>query len=114
MVSRLIRGLQNIFFWAHARNTWQWDVLCVLILTFIFLTPKSWLETDELQPRVRHQSLMSSTLLISPEVIANEEDKVQIEGRIRAMTGRPNVQVVEVRKKVDRDGKILGYEVDIR
>ncbi|MFN8009238.1 MAG: hypothetical protein U0V70_19860 [Terriglobia bacterium] len=33
--------LQKIIFWAYARGTMQYDVLCALILLFIFLTPRS-------------------------------------------------------------------------
>ena len=33
--------LQKIIFWAYARGTMQYDILCALILLFIFLTPRS-------------------------------------------------------------------------
>ncbi len=29
-------------FWTYARGSWQYDVICALILAFIFLTPASW------------------------------------------------------------------------
>jgi outer membrane lipoprotein-sorting protein len=31
--------LKKILFWSYDRGTWQYDVMCVLILAFIFLTP---------------------------------------------------------------------------
>ena len=103
-----------MLFWNYPRNTWQWDVLCVLILIFIFLTPKSWFGTGETHPTEKHQTPTISTLLVSAEVVENEGDKAQLQNRVRAMTGRSDAQVIEVRKRIGQDGRILGYEVDIR
>jgi hypothetical protein len=106
--------LKKLFFWNYARNTWQWDVLCVVILIFIFLTPKSWFENGERRGSFRHQNSAVSTVLVGPELIGNAEDKGQVEQVVRAFTGRNDAQVFNVRKVVDKDGKTRGYEVDIR
>lgn len=106
--------LRKFFFWTYARNTWQWDLLCVVILIFIFGSPKSWFENSERQRRGVHQSPAASTVLISPELIANAEDKGQAEQVIRRLTGRQEAQVVNIRRVVDKDGQTRGYEVDIR
>lgn len=29
-------------FWRYERGSWQYDVICAVILAFIFLTPRSW------------------------------------------------------------------------
>lgn len=29
-------------FWTYQRGSWQYDVICVVILAFIFLTPATW------------------------------------------------------------------------
>jgi len=106
--------LRKLFFWNYARNTWQWDVLCVVILIFIFLTPKSWFENSERRGFIAHQGPTASAVLISPELIENAQDKGQVEQVVRTFTGRNDVRVLNVRKVVDRDGKTRGYEVDIR
>ena len=31
--------LKKTLFWSYERSSWQYDVLCVLILAFIFFTP---------------------------------------------------------------------------
>jgi hypothetical protein len=36
--------VKNIINWNYERASWQWDVLCILIMCFIFLTPKEWFE----------------------------------------------------------------------
>jgi hypothetical protein len=33
--------------WNFERGTWQYDVFCLLIIAFIFLTPKGWFEKAE-------------------------------------------------------------------
>ncbi len=110
----MLSALRKLFFWNYARNTWQWDALCVLILCFIFLTPKSWFENSELKGRFRHLNSAGAVLLISPEVIDNAEDKPKLQQRLRELTGRTDLQVLDVRKLSDAQGKIKGYEVDIR
>jgi hypothetical protein len=36
--------IKDIIQWKYERASWQWDVLCILIMCFIFLTPKSWFD----------------------------------------------------------------------
>lgn len=105
--------LKKIFFWNYARNTWQWDLLCVLILIFIFLTPKSWFANSERQPNGVHQKPVS-TLIVNTEVVENVTDKSEIVQRVRAISGRPDAEVINIRKSFDDRGKPRGYEVDIR
>jgi len=38
--------MKNIINWNYERASWQWDVLCLLILALIFLTPKEWFNPD--------------------------------------------------------------------
>ena len=53
-------------------------------------------------------------MLVGPELIENAQDKGQVEQVVRTFTGRNDVQVLNVRAVVDKDGKTRGYEVDIR
>ena len=112
--THLINVLRKLFFWNYARNTWQWDALCVVILIFIFLTPKSWFENSERRAQSVHQSPVATTVLIGPEVIENAQDRAQVEQVVRRLTGRNDIQVMGVRQVADSDGKTRGYEVDIR
>jgi hypothetical protein len=109
----LLSFLKKVFFWNYARNTWQWDLLCVLILVFIFLTPKAWFTSGERQLSSVHQKPVS-TLVVDAEVIDNVKDKSEILKRVRIISGRPDIEVINVRKSFDDNGKPRGYEVDIR
>ena len=86
----------------------------MVILIFIFLTPKSWFASSELPRNTVHQSPHAATLVLSPEVVGSEADKGQIEQQVKALTGRSKVEVLAVRKIVDSDGRTRSFEVDIR
>ena len=109
----MLNTIKKMFLWNYARNTWQWDVLCVLILVFIFLTPKSWFEGSERRASSEHQT-PTATVLIDPEVVDNESDKGRLEQRVRTLSGRSDAQIIGVRRVLDKDGKTVGYQVDIR
>jgi len=105
-MSFLSNTARKIAFWNYSRTSWQWDVLCVLILVFIFLTPKSWFENSEFRRR--------RTVVISTEVVGNQADISTIEQRAKEVAHRPDSTVTDVRPLRDGTGKLVGYEVDIR
>ena len=86
----------------------------MVILIFIFLTPKSWFSGGERAQKTEHQSGVVKTVLIGPELVGNEEDKSKIVQRVKELTGRANVEVLQVRPIPDADGRIRSFEVDIR
>jgi hypothetical protein len=120
----VLRTIKKLFFWGYARNTWQYDVLCALILAFIFLTPQGWFDAGAALKNSRggeparsgeHQKPFASKVLLSvadnsPAQMARNE----IESRVRALTGRADAEVLQVEPRRDASGKIVAYEVDIR
>lgn len=102
--------LKKIVFWTYPRTSWQWDVLCVLILVFIFLTPKSWFENSAYQRTHAGQT----TIVMSTDVVGSQLDKSEIERRVRQLPGRAGAKVSEVRELRDDSKKLIGYQVDIR
>lgn len=109
------QAVKKFFLWTYARNTWQYDVLCALILAFIFLTPKSWFDNGELPSRQEHQSPVTRTfVLAAPENSSVELATGEIEQRVRSVMNNPEIQVTNVRKRVNGQGTIVAYEVDIR
>lgn len=48
---------KKIILWSYQRGSWQYDLLCILILAFIFLTPSDWFNPEpELPLPEFHQS----------------------------------------------------------
>src|SRR5713226_2238273 len=107
----LSASAKRVFFWTYPRTSWQWDVLCVLILVFIFLTPKSWFENTEF----RRSHAAQTTIVLTADVIGAQADSEEIERRAKLIAGRADAQVVgPVRERRDATGKVVAYEVDIR
>ena len=103
-------SLKKIVFWTYPRTSWQWDVLCVLILVFIFLTPKSWFATTAFPP---NQAALV-TMVMNTDVVGAQLDRAEIERRARQQLGRPGAVVTAVRERRNDSGRLIAYEVDIR
>lgn len=104
------RTAKKIAFWTYPRTSWQWDVLCVLILVFIFLTPKSWFANTAFQ----RTQITQGTVVMNTDVVGTQLDKAEIERRAKQHAGRPDASVTAVRERHDDSGRLIAYEVDIR
>ena len=100
---------KKIVFWNYERTSWQWDVLCVLILVFIFLTPKSWFANTPYKPQATH-----TIVVLEAEAFGPQPLKSEIEQRAKEVANRPDAQDIKIREQKDSAGKIKRYEVDIR
>ncbi|CDM64962.1 hypothetical protein [Pyrinomonas methylaliphatogenes] len=103
--------LKRIFFWAYGRTTWQYDVLCLLILAFIFLTPKSWFQSGEPNGPTGHRTI--TRVVVMADEVGDAPDVRKLEGRLRTVVNR-NVEILAVHPARDSRGKIIAYEIDIR
>ena len=107
--------LKKIFFWSYGRSTWQYDILCALILAFIFLTPARWFQTGELRAGQAHPTPSARAyLLVDPAEKSVQIDRAELERRVRNVTGRADATVTQWRERRDEQGRIVGFEVDIR
>jgi hypothetical protein len=114
-VGYLLRTLKSLLFWSYGRSTWQYDVLCALILAFIFLTPQGWFQTGELRQAEAHPTPSAHTyLLVEPTITPGQIDKKELEQRVRRLTGRPEAEVTGWHERTDEQGRVVAYEVDIR
>lgn len=111
----LLQTLKGLLFWSYGRSTWQYDILCALILAFIFLTPQGWFKTGELrQSEVHPTPSARAYLLVEPNTKADQIDKAELERRVRTVTGQQAVEVTGWQARRDEQGHIVAYEVDIR
>ena len=86
----------------------------MVILIFIFLTPKSWFDSSERKNVLGHQNPSAIIVTDCTQVIDTSQDNVSLERCLRETTRRPDLRIQRVRKLTDDSGKIKGYEVDIR
>ena len=108
------QAIKNVILWNYGRTSWQYDVLCILILAFIFLTPKSWFEGRERQPLVSasESSKITRLTVSADEFSLNSGENVRLQ-RIRELSGNKNAQISDYRQKTDKNGKTI-YEVELR
>ena len=106
---------KKILFWSYGRTSWQYDVLCALILAFIFLTPQAWFKTGEPAATLPHQngSKAASKLFIPAENLPPKPDARDLERRARELTGRADCIVKSVREVKGARGRTVAFEVDI-
>lgn len=97
--------LKDIILWKYERASWQWDVLCLLIVAFIFLTPKPWFEKRE------KLATQTSRLIVKAKDFS--PDKSDLEKRVRELSGNPQAEVLQFQEKKDASGETV-YEIDIR
>lgn len=97
--------LKNIILWRYERASWQWDLLCFLIILFIFLTPKSWF--DKREPL----ATQTSRLIVKAKDFSPDRDT--LEKLVRTETGNPNAEIVKFSERRDEKGEIF-YEIEIR
>ena len=114
---------KKILFWRYGRTTWQYDILCVLILAFIFLTPHSWFANREVKAiggtgRLVVVSLDANGnrhlfLPAAPQDQGGTPTREDVEKRAIAATGDPALRVKDYRAVRGQDGSVVGFEVDI-
>jgi hypothetical protein len=115
--------VSRAIFWSYERGSWQYDIICGVILAFIVLTPRSWfhdrptLELSDLRhrqgvieigrTRAGSEYLVDSRLVESYAPLAPEEAvRVILNGRLN----RP-VTVKSLDPVLDKNNVMLGYTV---
>jgi hypothetical protein len=97
--------LKNIILWRYERGTWQYDVFCLLIIAFIFLTPKVWFDRKE------KLATQTSRLIVKAKDFSPEHS--ELEKRVRELSDNPSAEIIGWRERRDAAGEIF-YEIDIR
>jgi hypothetical protein len=97
--------MKNFILWNYERGTWQYDVFCLLIVAFIFLTPKTWFEKRE------KLATQTSRLIVKAQDFPLEKN--QLEKRVKELSGNENAEILDWHEKKNADGETF-YEIDIR
>jgi len=110
-------------FWSYERGSWQYDIICVVILAFLFLLPRSWFRdrpTLELTNLRHNQGVIEITHTKTERIYQIDSRLVEslqpaaLEDAIRQILERrlrkaPNVKTIEPIR--DRNNVVLGYTV---
>jgi len=97
--------LKKFVLWSYSRETSVYVIFCLLIVAFIFLTPKEWFN------RTDSFATQTSRLIVKQSDFSPE--KAILEQRVRDLSGNPKAEIVDWRKRLTADGETV-YEIDIR
>ncbi|MGI8811447.1 MAG: hypothetical protein ACR2IH_02830 [Pyrinomonadaceae bacterium] len=101
----MTQALRKFVLWNYSRETSVYVLFCLLIVAFIFLTPKSWFD--------KRESLATQTSRLIVQRSDFSPDKTVMQKRVREMTGDPNAEIVETRERLDGSGEKV-YEIYVR
>lgn len=97
--------MKNFIQWNYERGTWQYDVFCLLIIAFIFLTPKPWFEKRE------RLTTQTARLIVKAEDFSPE--KTEMARRVKELSDNQNTEILDWHEKKTAAGETF-YEIDIR
>jgi len=96
---------KKFILWEYSRETSIYVIFCLMIVAFIFLTPKEWFE--------RRDRLATQTSRLIVQATDFSPEKNILQQRVRDISGNPEAVVVDWREKKNNRGETV-YEVDIR
>ena len=122
----LRQDLVRIIFWAYERGSWQYDLIVIAIVAFIFLTPRAWFEdrpTLQLTDLRNHQGIVEvsqkkdgRSYLVDARLIesmAPQKFEDAVQEIVRSRAGRP-FEIQSINPVRDRNNVLLGYTVEIQ
>ena len=89
--------IKDIILWKYERASWQWDLLCFLIILFIFLTPKQWFD--------RKETLATQTSRVIVKAADFSPDENELKKRVRRETGSPNAEIIKLNEQTYAGGE---------
>ena len=121
MLKKLWQAIRPAIFWSYGRGSWQYDLIVVGILAFIFLTPRDMFRDQPRPPSVQQINLLPDhggnlVFWVEPSVIEEappEEITHHLEGLLRQRTGR-HLQIVGTKPVPNTEGDAEAYLVYAR
>lgn len=108
-----MKALTRFILWDYPRASWQYDVMCVLILAFIFLTPRD-LFRD--QPKAANVVMLpadqgAGLFWIAPQYLDGVPDADQPAKAANRINSRfkTHLQVTRVAPLKDAEQDVTGY-----
>jgi hypothetical protein len=118
VIGRVVTGVKRFILWDYPRASWQYDVMVLLILAFVFLTPRAWFRDQPREPLasrvVRLQAGPGTDVFwIEPAALAgvSEQDRVRrAEQILRNKAGLTSAKI-RLEPVLDSESSLTGYLV---
>ena len=121
MLRKLWGRLRPIVFWSYRRGSWQYDLIVVGILAFIFLTPRDLFRDQPRPPSVQQIADLSDgkgtvVFWVEPSVIDDTPAEELTEKLRRLLRQRQdkNLRIIDTQPTTDAEGKVRAYLVYAR
>ncbi len=98
-------AFKKFILWQYDRESTPYLIFCLLIIAFIFLTPKSWFE--------KREKLATQTARLIVKARDFSPDKTVMDRRVKDLSGNPNAEILDWHEKKNADGETI-YEIEIR
>lgn len=109
-------GLRRLILWDYQRGVWQYDVICAVIVLFIFFSPRDWFRD---QPRIPNAARITSLpaqpgeseFWIDTELVTaipEEKRLVEIGKILTNRTGKRRV-MTRIEPLYDAEREVKGY-----
>jgi hypothetical protein len=114
-LSTVLAGVKRFILWDYRRGVWQYDVMCAIIVAFIFFSPRQWFRD---QPRIPRASQVTSlpshgesVFWLDTELVVSypENQRIaQLSKVLTARTGRTQL-VTRIEPVLDSEQELKGY-----
>lgn len=101
----MIGLIKKFILWEYNRETTIYLTFCLLIVAFIFLTPKSWFDKRE------KLATQTSRLIVKAQDFSTVESERK--KKVKELSGNPNAEIIELKERRN-DGGELYYDIEIR
>ena len=111
----MLAGLKRFIFWDYPRGSWQYDLVVLGILGFVFLTPRAWFRD---RPRTPVSSQIASlpshgesVFWLEPELVSSIPETQRLEklsGVLTAQKGKKQA-VTRIEPIYDSEQELKGY-----
>lgn len=116
-MSKVFRTLWGFIFWTYERGSWQYDVMVLLILAFIFLTPPRLFHDrptlTEARQVVEVRGLEGTGYRIEAHLLGSRNNRsleLNAEQILEQVTNRP-LTIRRIEPVLDAKGRIQAYTV---
>ena len=117
--------MNKVFFWSYARGTLQYDILCALILIFIFATPRQffqdWTAISNPNQFAFGEEIVNTfdqygnpVFNISAQLVPASQDASAVKSAALTQlqkTLNKQISIADIKPILDENGHTIGYSI---
>ena len=100
----LFTTLKKTLFWSYERGSWQYDVMCVLILAFVFFAPNSLFHSGDAGKRPR-------VIIVTSDELGGAHATPETIRQYLSKTEGKDVEISDIKPVTDNDSGKTEYLV---